>query len=183
MPRGSCRLPGANLRSKTNVASTSLPLSLLLPTIFYSLSQAGQIIFRKMADEFYSNPEAMLRSLGMGAPGGFPMPEIVTPASVRKQRDERVANIFKNFRLLHDILKRYESTIQKRWLKKTKEQKRRILLAYWGGTMPAKHRADFEAFTRLRDAGGSGAAGLRPDFMWPFINQEDLTKPKVYRLK
>lgn len=83
------------------------------------------------------------------------MPDIATPDSVRKQRNERVANIFKDYRLLQNILEGYESTIQKRWLKKTKEQKRRILLAAWGGTMPAKHRADFEAFKKLRDAGGS----------------------------
>ncbi|EME42787.1 hypothetical protein DOTSEDRAFT_176085 [Dothistroma septosporum NZE10] len=124
----------------------------------------------------------MLRAVGVGGPGGFPMPELGTPESVRKQRDERVASIFKHFRLLHNILERYESTIQKRWLKKTKEQKRRILLASWGGAMPTTHRADFEAFKKLRDDGESTGHRLRSHFMWPFINQEDLTKPRTLLL-
>ncbi|GIZ42786.1 hypothetical protein CKM354_000604100 [Cercospora kikuchii] len=134
------------------------------------------------ASDFYSNPEAMLRAMGVGAPEGLPMPEFGNPQDIRKQRDARVASIFKKFRLLYKILERHEATIQKRWMKKTKEQKRKIVLAAWGGAMPTAHRPDFEAFKKMKDVGGRSGTQYRADFMWPYINQEDLTKPKTLLL-
>ncbi|KAM3425304.1 hypothetical protein BST61_g7251 [Cercospora zeina] len=132
--------------------------------------------------DFYSNPEAMLRALRMGAPGGLPLPKIGHAKRIREQRDERVASIFRKFHLLNGILERHETTIQKRWMKQTKEQKRKIILAAWEGPMPTAHRADFAAFKKIRDAGGAGDAQYRSDFIWPFVNQADLTKPKALLL-
>lgn len=105
------------------------------------------------------------------------MPELAKAQDVRERRNTRVASIFKNFRLLKQILWRHEATIQKRWMKKTKEQKRKIILAAWGGPMPTSHRPDFAAYRKMK-AAGDGAKD-RADLMWPFVNQEDLTKPKV----
>lgn len=124
-----------------------------------------------------SDPGRFLREMGFGKPGGYKMPELAKAQDVREQRNTRVASIFKNFRLLKQILERHEATIQKRWMKKRREQKRKIILAAWGGPMPTSHRPDFAAYRKMK-AAGDGAKD-RADLMWPFINQEDLTKPKV----
>ncbi|PIA88908.1 hypothetical protein CB0940_07670 [Cercospora beticola] len=127
-----------------------------------------------------TDPGRFLREMGYGKPGGPQMPEMPKAQDVRKQRDTRVASIFRNFRLLKKILERHEATIQKRWLKKTREQKRKIILAAWGGTMPVTHRPDFAVFRKMTERGVG--AQYRSELMWPFINQEDLTKPKTLLL-
>ncbi|KAI7773168.1 hypothetical protein LA080_011723 [Diaporthe eres] len=91
---------------------------------------------------------------------------------------------------LRAILERHEAAIQKRWLKKTNAQRRAMLLKVWP-KMALEHHADFAAFkaiarqhykgTRDRNDGWDKAKHRDP-FMWPYINQEDLSKPKALLL-
>ncbi|KZM19336.1 hypothetical protein ST47_g9534 [Ascochyta rabiei] len=63
--------------------------------------------------------------------------------------------------------------ILKSWTMKTVAQRRKILLAAWPD-MPEVHRPDNVVATE------HATPGTIPDrFVWPFINQEDLTKPRT----
>ncbi|KIV79743.1 hypothetical protein PV11_07288 [Exophiala sideris] len=84
---------------------------------------------------------------------------------------------------LHHILERREAALRKRWLKKTKEQRTRILLAAWPG-MPKKHRPDFQAILKDNSptATPSSAIIATALFKWPSINLEDLACGKTLLL-
>ncbi|OCL06401.1 hypothetical protein AOQ84DRAFT_411066 [Glonium stellatum] len=75
---------------------------------------------------------------------------------------------------MNSIIERYEATIQKRWIKKTKEQ-RKILLAAWP-QMSTSHRPDFAAF-KTKTAGQTGNS-RRDAYIWPCVNLEDFLKSK-----
>ena len=130
----------------------------------------------------HSDPLGVFNAIGTGQPGGLPMPEIVSPKEVRERAKRMSANIFQNFDLLHSILERHEITIQKRWKKKTQDQRRRILLSAWNRNMSATHRPDFEVFGKQKQSLRESGAQYRDAFMWPYVNQEDLLKPKMLLL-
>ncbi|KAK4499316.1 hypothetical protein PRZ48_009829 [Zasmidium cellare] len=126
---------------------------------------------------------AQLANSGSGSNGPSvpwqPPPPDVSPAEIRKERSQRATRIFQNYDLLRGILDRHEATIQKRWKKKTKEQKRKIITAAWkDDNLPKMHRPDFEAFRKQVDSQGKAGKLHRASFMWPFLNQEDLVKPR-----
>ncbi|KAK5942298.1 hypothetical protein PMZ80_004861 [Knufia obscura] len=131
-------------------------------------------------DDFYSNPEAMLRALGAGVPGGLPMPEFTTAKEVRQIARPRSAKVIANHELLGAILDRHEATIQKRWTKKTKGQRLKILLSAWPD-MSISHRPGFAAMQREHNAQRLGSQH-RDAFLFPYINQEDLSKTKTLPL-
>jgi hypothetical protein len=144
-----------------------------------------------MANIDWSNPEAAIQAMqamgisgGMpnGVPGGLPMPETVSADKVRKQRSQRAASIFTNHSLLHDILNHHEATIQKRWSKKTKEQRRKILMSAWGGQMANAHRPDFQQLRKGTATVVQNSAQHREACIWSFINEEDLTKTRTLPL-
>ncbi|KAI1659783.1 hypothetical protein F4813DRAFT_401361 [Daldinia decipiens] len=77
---------------------------------------------------------------------------------------------------------RHEATIQKRWNKKTRQQKQKILLDAWPD-MAVTHRPDFDAFWRTNKFhGGVSEESVRDCYLLPQINQEDLLKPKTLLL-
>lgn len=111
-------------------------------------------------------------------------PRFVTATELRAEAREKTLAIFADFETLRAILDRHEATIQKRWLKKTKAQRLKILLPAWPGTMPLKHRPDMDAANK-GTAGGNRTdwpKEMQDAFMWPNINQEDLTKTRVLPL-
>ncbi|GJJ74588.1 hypothetical protein EMPS_06946 [Entomortierella parvispora] len=85
-----------------------------------------------------------------------------------------VKKIFEDWNLLNHIILRHEATIQKKWLKKSREQRRNTLLHAWP-EMPKKHRPDMEVFLEEKSLHPS----TNPAYLWPDINQEDLLKPKI----
>ncbi|KAE8348864.1 hypothetical protein BDV28DRAFT_142538 [Aspergillus coremiiformis] len=99
---------------------------------------------------------------------------MLNPGEVRKEARVRATNILRDWGLLNRIVERFEATIQKRWLKRTREQRKRLLLTAWPN-MSVSHRPDWEAFTK----GSPGDPLYRDAFTWPYINQEDLLKPKI----
>ncbi|KAI1108943.1 hypothetical protein F5Y14DRAFT_458873 [Nemania sp. NC0429] len=109
-----------------------------------------------------------------------PAIHIATLAEVQKEAKERSKNIYASYHLLHEILLRHELTIQKRWAKKIRQQRQKILLDNWLG-MPATHRPDFEAVRQTNRADGKTSKSgdeFKNHFMWPYINHEDLLTPK-----
>jgi hypothetical protein len=98
-----------------------------------------------------------------------------TPSEVREERSRRVKKIFEDWTLLNRILLRHEETINKRWLKKTREQRKSVLLTAWPNMSPY-HRPEIEAY--IREKPGIPTKSTEA-YMWPHINQEDLLKPKL----
>ncbi|CAJ2511412.1 Uu.00g070370.m01.CDS01 [Anthostomella pinea] len=84
-----------------------------------------------------------------------PSLQIASLADVRQDAQARSKDIFASYQTLHDILDRHEKTIQKRWTKKTRQQRQKIL---------------------------ASAKSLRECYMWPHISQNDLLKPKTLLL-
>lgn len=122
----------------------------------------------------WSDPSSFMKIIG----GGGPIPVTLSPDKILKQTKQRKLSIFKNYDTLHAIIDRHELTIRKRWAKKTRQQRLAILLPAWPN-MPESHRPEFKAFRveskKQREAG----TRFRGHFMWPYVNQEDLCKPKL----
>lgn len=119
----------------------------------------------------WNNPSAFFEASSLPKPSSFP-----TPGEVRNEARKRVTKIFKDWTLLNHIVQRQEATIRKRWLKKTREQRKNTLLSVWPN-MSASHRPDMEAFFREKS---TSTAVSREAYLWPHINQEDLLKPKLF---
>ncbi|KAJ0413255.1 hypothetical protein BJY00DRAFT_64597 [Aspergillus carlsbadensis] len=101
--------------------------------------------------------------------------EVRSAESVREEATDQSDKIFALYETLHDIIQRHEATIQKRWSKKTRQQRLKILLSAWPG-MAHMHRPDFDCFWRQRKT--ERDVWKEDYFLWPYINQEDLSDPR-----
>ena len=129
----------------------------------------------------WNDPSSIFKAIGAGKQGGLPMPEFVSAEDVRQERRQRVSNIYADFERLQAIVMRHELTIQRRWMKRNREQRRKILLTTWPN-MPSTHRPDYEAFTRESEQQRATATKFPDAYRYPHINQEDLLKPKAMLL-
>ncbi|KAK4542982.1 hypothetical protein LTR36_005980 [Oleoguttula mirabilis] len=130
----------------------------------------------------FSDPASMFRAMGIGGPGGgLPMPEMITAKTARSEAKLYRSQIVDDGRLLCAILERHEGTIHKRWAKKTRQQRLKILLSAWPG-MSAHHRPDFDAFRRESPQERERSTKFKDAYMWPYINQDDLSKPRTFSL-
>lgn len=127
------------------------------------------------------DPLSFFKAIGAGQPGALLMPKLLSTAAVKGARRQRAARICNDRRLLNDIVERHEATLQKRWMKKTKEQRRKILLSAWHN-MAVAHRPDFEAFTKESEQQRMAGTRFRDAFPWPYINLEDLSKSRALLL-
>ena len=88
-------------------------------------------------DVDWDDPVAALDALGIGTTGSkVPRPKIVSPEELHTQARELSGKIFDHYERLQAILQRHESTIQKRWAKKTRKQRREVLLDCWPNMSP-----------------------------------------------
>lgn len=121
-------------------------------------------------------------AFGMYAARGFAPPKTQTPSEVRHESQQRKKQISASFNLLRAIVDRHEAKIQRRWEKKTRTQRLKLLLEAWPD-MPATHRPDFAVFRKYsKQLQEAVAAQYRGCFIWPYINQEDLARPKTLPL-
>ncbi|KAI9046000.1 uncharacterized protein KD926_005945 [Aspergillus affinis] len=89
----------------------------------------------------------------------------------RKESRERSSKVLSTWQTLSKIIDRHEDRIQKRWRQKSQPKRRQVLLSVWPD-MPKMHRPDFQAFKKgLREE-------AKDSYMWPYINLEDLEKPR-----
>ncbi|KAF2798204.1 hypothetical protein K505DRAFT_268147 [Melanomma pulvis-pyrius CBS 109.77] len=105
-------------------------------------------------------------------PSSFPSPD-----EVRQKARGLSKELFADWIILNSILERREDSIRKRWGKKSKEQKKKILLTAWPN-MESQHRPDVEAWRKESGAQRAKGTKFRAAYMWPYINLEDLLKPK-----
>ncbi|KAH7308418.1 hypothetical protein B0I35DRAFT_441908 [Stachybotrys elegans] len=125
----------------------------------------------------YNDPATLAALTGMAAP------PTMSPEQLRAKAEGLSQNILANYDILQAILARHETVIQKRWGKKKKQQKLTILEESWPG-MAKMHRPDF-ALWRRKSTGPQSSEEARSrekHFMCPYINQEDLLKPRTLLL-
>jgi hypothetical protein len=120
----------------------------------------------------FSRPETFFSSVGLPQPSSFP-----TPGEVRQQAFERSNKILSDWATLQKILDRHEETLRKRWMKKSKAQRKMILLTAWSD-MPSTHRPDYEAFRKESTQQISLGTKYKDAYMWPYVNVEDLVQGK-----
>lgn len=108
----------------------------------------------------------------------FNAAEALIVSEVQEDAKRRVTEIFKSWITLREVLRRHEDKLQRRWLKKAEAKRVRVLLDAWRD-MPKNHGADFETFRRGLEVrrGGRDDTGHREKYLWPYINQEDLSSP------
>ncbi|KIX01254.1 uncharacterized protein Z518_08979 [Rhinocladiella mackenziei CBS 650.93] len=127
-----------------------------------------------MDSSIYNDPQKFFAMMQATNPN-LPVPSSFPSASkVRQESKTYSKTIFESWNELHQILIRREDAIRKRWMKKTKDQRKKILLTVWP-EMPLRHRPDFQELARPRSRCGSMN---RDAFKWPYINQEDLVRGK-----
>ncbi|KAL4905612.1 hypothetical protein BDW74DRAFT_167787 [Aspergillus multicolor] len=123
-----------------------------------------------------------MSGIGVGSLQPVNVPtDVKTPDTVRKEAAARSRRIFESYEKLHGILERHEETIQKRWAKRTRQQKLAVLLASWPN-MTSAHRPDFELFWKASHCAREYDGISRDRFMFPYINQEDLLTSKALLL-
>ncbi|KAF2821817.1 hypothetical protein CC86DRAFT_410896 [Ophiobolus disseminans] len=111
----------------------------------------------------------------------IPPEDIISVQSCRKPAQEYSRIIFKLWKAINTILTFHEARIRKHWLKKSKAQKQNLLLKAWPN-MSSRYRPDIERRLSGRDANLTIAEAQEeeyPEFKWPYINLEDLLRPKA----
>lgn len=107
-------------------------------------------------------------AVNLPAPRKIPIDQVQTLAS------NFFRSIFDDWTALNAILKRHESTIRKRWLKKGTAWRSNVLLTAQLH-MPLHHRADFEGHGKSNDRGAQRKrASSAEAHLIPYINREDL---------
>lgn len=157
------------------------------PDHMFDPSAPGAEIYDGIADDLdidsldFRDPATITKITGMRTP------PTMSPELLRAKARALSQGIWSNYDALRAILARHEATIHKRWTKKKKQQKVEILEHAWPG-MPKTHRPDYALWQRsssttLRaDAGDQAESRQKRLFMCPYINQEDLLKPRTLLL-
>lgn len=103
------------------------------------------------------------------------VPEFPAACEVKREATERVNRIFTQWDKLHSILMQYEDVLRKRWIKKTQDQRKQVLLNAWP-CMAQTHRPDFNALRLEKKEERRNGTRFRNEFLFPYINLEDLMK-------
>ena len=138
-----------------------------------------------MMNEIFNNspapiPNSDRRTYSNKIPGRLPVIP-TTYVQVKREATSHVHQIFRDYHALNGILVRFEDVIRKRWIKKTPDQRKKVLLTAWPN-MSTTHRPDFVALrSESLDQRKSGTK-YKHAYMFPFINLEDLVKAKTLLL-
>lgn len=149
--------------------------SYTIPQQFWQLRHLKSIM-----DAFSSDPASFFADL-QASGSDLPIPQMISVGEARRQAQARSTGVLDAWDTLRNILARHEATIQNRWLKKGRQQKLKILLTAWPD-MSAWHRPEFQAFRIERSSQREQATRYRDAYMWPYINQQDLSKPRTLLL-
>jgi hypothetical protein len=121
-----------------------------------------------------SIPRKFFVSLGPGIPSPSSFP---SAAEIRRDARECSRKIFDSYSTLNRIVLRHEETLRKRWTKRTKDARRKLLLAV-RPNIPQRHRPDFRALEREKPEQLQTGTKFRDAYMWPHINLDDLAQSR-----
>ena len=127
-------------------------------------------------DNIYSDPQRLFAAMTQGNPN-IPTPHFPSIGQVRKETKERVTQIFADYAALSHILERYENVLRARWLKKSNQQRRKLLIDVLP-TIPTTHRPDFEVVRKHPSEKSRLKTQCYDNFLLPSINLEDLVQPR-----
>ena len=104
------------------------------------------------------------------------LPAFPSVSQVRNEATERSSRIFTDWERLQNILKTHEDVIRKRWVKKSQDQRKKVLLTAWPN-MATMHRPDFHALrNEPKEPRRRNETRFRNEHLFPYINLEDLLK-------
>lgn len=121
---------------------------------------------------------AEIDSRESSSPHHMPKMPILSVSDVLATRSRRAKSIRDNFALLEAILDRHEARIRRRWQDKKPKKRLEVLRKAWGTDMALSHRPDFEASEQDHGWQCDTNTKIREAYMLPYINQEDLLKPR-----
>lgn len=116
---------------------------------------------------------------------GCVLPTPTTLVDAKQQAKERSKSIFANWKTLRDILDRHEDVIRKRWSKKGRGGREKIMTAAWPG-INREHRPDRKAMVITAKQRGLHGPIRAPDARFreacllPHLNVEDLAGSKAF---
>ncbi|KAK2760336.1 hypothetical protein FQN54_002404 [Arachnomyces sp. PD_36] len=108
-------------------------------------------------------------------------PSFPTAEEVKKEAEKRAKEIFADRTTLRKVLDRHEDVIRKRWMKKTKEQRKKVLLTAFP-QLPPIHRPDYLAFRMENKEQRDKGTKFGHAFLRPYLNVEDLVRGKTLLL-
>ena len=95
------------------------------------------------------------------------LPAFPSVSQVRNEATERSSQIFRDWEKLHSILNKYEDILRKRWVKKSQDQRKRVLLTAWP-KMATIHRPDFRALREEpKELRRRNATRFRNEYLYP----------------
>ncbi|KAK0462925.1 uncharacterized protein EV420DRAFT_1521647 [Desarmillaria tabescens] len=127
-------------------------------------------------DQSWSNPEDV-KHIFMDMVPAYVRPEkFFTVEEVSNIADDHRKSLFDKWDSLGSIMAIHETSIRKRWIKRT-QTKRRSLLKELGIPIPDRHAPEVDLFEKLSRGGARGGqlSDARDAFLSPFLNAEDLT--------
>lgn len=124
-------------------------------------------------ENLVDDPSRLFAQLNLPQPSSFP-----TFESVSTQARNISSSLYSSWTTLNAILIRHEEALRKRWLKRTRDQRKKILLTAWPD-MPAIHRPDFYALTKETPEQRRGTTKFYDHFLYPEINVHDLTEARL----
>ncbi|KAK6595870.1 hypothetical protein H4I96_10189 [Botrytis cinerea] len=122
-----------------------------------------------------------------GTSGGFQVVYVpallptTIPEKVRQEATERSTEVLSHYNRLRQILERHEALIRKRWRKKSKAGRSRLILKVWPG-LSATHRPEFNALFKESSQPKTKGTKYREAYLWPYLNVEDLVKENHFLL-
>ncbi|KAL8995253.1 MAG: hypothetical protein Q9169_004959 [Polycauliona sp. 2 TL-2023] len=127
-------------------------------------------------DNIYDDPQRLFQAMTGGNPN-IPTPDFLSLSQVERKAKQHSYHIFAAQRALVNLLDRYESTLIKRWLKRTTVQRQKLLTTAFPG-IPPTHRPDFWAIRKETTPQRRVGTQFYDHWLLPSVNREDLEKPK-----
>lgn len=124
------------------------------------MSQEERVTDDQVAEVLKSHPDAAANVLNDDL---SVQAHTITLAKAKAEAKALVAELFESWLQLKHIVNQHGPTVQKRWRKKNKEQRKRLLLKAWPRT-PGSHRPDI-AYLAQRDSAEEGSVVAYKDAM------------------
>ena len=105
----------------------------------------------------------------------------LTLAKAKEEAKALVAELFGSWLQLRHIINQHGTIVQKRWSKKTTEQRKRLLLGVWP-QMSESHRPDISFLARCDLSEKGEALADRDAIYFPHINLKDLATSRNFLL-
>lgn len=140
----------------------------------------GDLVRQQWADE-----EEIATYLSLGVPTTIMSHDVhgradtLTVDEAVEDAKDLVTGLFEDWVRLGNIINTHGKAVQKRWSKKTLEQRKKILLAAWPG-MTEKHRPDIASLASVDLSEGEKVYIHKDWIYYPHINIEDLTRSRTF---